>query len=91
MNKFTKLLRGMLNDAERIYRTLGEEIEFVTTYLDLEKLRLGGKFNYEIEIGEGLTQREQVPKLVLHTFAENSVKHGIMPSPEGGFIKIVCI
>jgi sensor histidine kinase YesM len=88
MNKFTMLLRGMLNDAERIYRTLGEEIEFVTTYLDLEKLRLGGKFNYSIEIGEGLTQRERVPKLVLHTFAENSVKHGIMPSPEGGFIKL---
>jgi hypothetical protein len=88
MNKFTMLLRAMLNDAERIYRTLGEEIEFVITYLDLEKLRLGGKFNYSIEIGEGLTQLERVPKLVFQTFAENSVKHGIMPSPDGGFIKL---
>jgi hypothetical protein len=91
MNKFTMLLRGMLNDAERIYRTLGEELEFVTTYLDLEKLRFGGKFNYEIIIGEGVTRKEQVPKLVLQTFAENSIKHGIMPCPSEGNIIISAV
>ena len=79
MNKFTQLLRGMLNDAERIYRSVAEELDFVTTYLELEKLRFGEKLKYEIEIGEGVSQKEQVPKLVLHTFAENAVKHGIMP------------
>jgi two-component sensor histidine kinase len=88
MNKFTHLLRGLINDAERIYRTLGEELEFVTTYLDLEKLRFGEKFNYEISIGENISQQEQVPKLVLHTFAENAIKHGIMSLNEGGIIKI---
>jgi hypothetical protein len=86
--KFTQLLRGILNDAERIYRSLGEELEFVTTYLDLEKLRFGEKFNYEIEIGEGISQKEKVPKMVLQTFAENAVKHGIMPGAEGGLLKI---
>jgi two-component sensor histidine kinase len=88
LNKFTQLLRGMLNDAERIYRSVGEELEFVTTYLDLEKLRFGEKLNYEIEIGEGVNQKEQVPKLVLQTFAENSIKHGIIPRDEGGILKI---
>jgi two-component sensor histidine kinase len=88
MNKFTHLLRGLINDAERIYRTLGEELEFVTTYLDLEKLRFGNKFNYEIQIGQNVSQREQVPKLVLHTFAENAIKHGIMSLSEGGILKI---
>jgi hypothetical protein len=88
MNKFTQLLRGLINDANRIYRSLGEELEFVITYLDLEKLRFGDKFNYEIIIGEGVSQREQVPKLVLHTFAENSIKHGIMSKTEGGLLKI---
>jgi signal transduction histidine kinase len=88
MNKFTQLLRGLINDAERIYRSLGEELEFVTTYLDLEKLRFGDKFNYEIMIAEGVSQQEQVPKLVLHTFAENAIKHGIMSLAEGGILKI---
>jgi hypothetical protein len=88
MNKFTQLLRGLINDAERIYRSLGEELEFVTTYLELEKLRYGEKFSYEIIIGEGVSQIEQVPKLVLHTFAENAIKHGIMSRDEGGILKI---
>jgi two-component sensor histidine kinase len=88
MRKFTQLLRSMLNDAERIYRNLGEEIDFVTTYLELEKLRFGEKFNYEIKIGDGISREEKVPKLVLQTFAENAVKHGIVPTGEGGTIKI---
>jgi len=88
MNKFTHLLRGLINDAERIYRSLGEELEFVTTYLDLEKLRFGDRFNYEIKIDENVSMQEQVPKLVLHTFAENAIKHGIMSRSEGGNLKI---
>lgn len=88
MNKFTQMLRVMLNDAERLYRSLGEEIEFVTTYLDLEKLRFGDKFNYFIDIRDGVSQKEQVPKLVLQTFAENSIKHGLMPCSDGGVLKI---
>jgi two-component sensor histidine kinase len=88
MNKFTILLRGMLNDAERIYRSVGEEIEFVTTYLELEKLRFGDRLNFRIEVGAGVNQREQIPKLVLHTFAENAVKHGIIPVTDGGTLLI---
>ncbi len=91
MHKFTRLLRSMLNDAEKIFRNLGEELDFVTTYLDLEKLRFGDKLNFEIEVGEGVSKSEQVPKLVLQTFVENAVKHGIMPSTEGGRIKILVI
>jgi two-component sensor histidine kinase len=88
MNKFTHLLRGLINDAERIYRSLGEELEFVTTYLELEKLRFGERFNYEIVIGQYINQQEQVPKLVLQTFAENAIKHGVMSRADGGTLKI---
>lgn len=88
MNRFTQLLRVMLNDAERVYRYLAEEIEFVTTYFELQKLRFEDKFDYRIELGDGVTQREKVPKLVLHTFSENAIRHGIMPRFEGGKIVI---
>lgn len=88
LSKFTKLLRSMVNDAERIYRQLWEEIEFVTTYLELEKLRFGEKFDFRIDTGEGLTLKEEVPKLVLYTFAENAIKHGIMPCNAGGMLRI---
>jgi two-component sensor histidine kinase len=88
LNKFTSLLRAMLNDAERIYRTLGEEIEFVTTYLELEKMRFGNKLEFSINVSEEVSGEEKVPKLVLHTFAENAIKHGIIPNPDGGKLQI---
>jgi two-component sensor histidine kinase len=88
LNKFTSLLRGMLNDAERIYRTLREEIEFVTTYLELEKMRFGDKLEFSINVAEELSGEEKVPKLVIHTFAENAIKHGIIPGKDGGRLQI---
>lgn len=88
MNKFTMLLRSLINDAERIYRSLAEELDFVRTYLELEKLRFGNKFIYEINISDDISEKEQVPKLVLHTFAENAIKHGLMSLQEGGMLKI---
>jgi sensor histidine kinase YesM len=81
----------MLNDTERVYRSLGEEIEFVTTYLDLEKLRFGEKFDYKIEISDEVSQKEQVPKLVLQTFAENAIKHGLMTYSYGGILRITVL
>jgi len=88
LNKFTRLLRQLLSDAERVYRTLEEELEFVTAYLNLEMLRFGEKFNYEINIGEGITQKENVPVMALQTFAENAIKHGLMPRASGGKLSI---
>jgi hypothetical protein len=88
MNKFTQLLRSLINNAEMIYRRLGNEIEFVTTYLELEKLRFGEKFNFEILIGKDIALKEQGPKLVLHTFAENAIKHRLISRTEGGTLKI---
>jgi two-component sensor histidine kinase len=88
LNKFTRLLRQLLADAERVYRTLDEELEFVTAYLNLEKLRFGDKFNFEITLGDTITRQEIVPVMVLQTFAENAIKHGLMPRTEGGKLTI---
>ncbi|HUX96367.1 MAG TPA: histidine kinase [Bacteroidales bacterium] len=89
LNKFTTLMRRMLNDADRIYRSIGEEIDFVTTYLDLEKMRFGNKLDYSVKLDEEVTGEESVPKLVLHTFAENAIKHGITPGEGRGMLQII--
>jgi LytS/YehU family sensor histidine kinase len=86
--KFTQLLRTIFSDSESLYCTLWEELEFVSNYLDLEKLRFGDKFSYEIVTGEGINQQELVPRLVVHTFAENALNQGIINLAEGGLIKI---
>lgn len=86
--KFTRLLRQLLADAERVYRTLDEELEFVTAYLNLEKLRFGDKFNYTIRLDEDITRQEIVPVMSIQTFSENAIKHGLMPLTEGGKLTV---
>jgi LytS/YehU family sensor histidine kinase len=89
MIKFTQLLRGIFNDSEDIYRSLGDELELVNTYLELEKLRFGEKLKYNVRVGENVTRKEQVPKFVIQTFAENSVNYGILPLTGQGVLNII--
>jgi LytS/YehU family sensor histidine kinase len=88
MIKFTQLLRRIFNDSDDIYRTLADELELVNIYLDLEKLRFGDKMKYEINMGDGVTQKEPVPKFVIQTFAENAVNYGILPLTSDGLLRI---
>lgn len=88
LNKFTRMLRQLLSDADRVYRSLDEEIEFVTSYLNLEKLRFSDKFNYTIRLDEDITRQEIVPVMSIQTFSENAIKHGLMPLNQGGKLVI---
>ncbi|MCE7996804.1 MAG: histidine kinase [Roseivirga sp.] len=79
--KFSKLTRQMLNytDSESIY--LSQEIEFLTNYLDLQKLRFGDKFSYEIYGTSDLEVDDFfVPPLITQPFAENALEHGFHKS-----------
>ncbi|GAB5526045.1 MAG: hypothetical protein Roseis2KO_39170 [Roseivirga sp.] len=79
--KFSKLTRQMLNytDSESIY--LSQEIEFLTNYLDLQRLRFGEKFSYEILGTDNLIADDFfVPPLITQPFAENALEHGFYRS-----------
>jgi LytS/YehU family sensor histidine kinase len=47
----------------------------------LEKIRLNGQLNYRFHISESVQQKSKIPKMLLHTFIENSIKHGIRHLP----------
>ena len=66
-------------------------LQEILLYLELEKMRFGDKLAFSIDTGSNINGDEQVPKLVLHTFAENAIKHGIMPNENGGKLKISVI
>lgn len=86
--KYTKLLRQSLLWSGQISNSLENEMDFVKSYLELEKLRLNG--NFEFYIDDKNLPDIQVPKFLIHTFTENAVKHGITPiiGIRKGIIKI---
>ena len=52
-----KLMRRNLELAEQLCVTLEEELDFVKTYIDLERRSLGTTFHPVIEIGDGVHPR----------------------------------
>src|SRR5690606_25197197 len=54
-----------------------EEMVFLTTYLELEGLRMDD-FDYSIELNKGISEHIQIPSMVLQPFIENAVKHGLL-------------
>lgn len=68
------LFRLSLNKGEDI-TTVTREIEHVKKYLDLQKIRMDEKFDYEILLDDDAKDC-RIPKLILQPFVENSLIHG---------------
>lgn len=73
-----KLMRRNLELAEQLCVTLEEELDFVKTYIDLERRSLGTTFHPVIEIGDGVHPGQvQLPSMLIQIPVENAVKHAL--------------
>jgi two-component system LytT family sensor kinase len=80
-------LRASLDQNERSLIRLGEEMEVVRAYLDVEGLRLGDRLRIREEIAADVMDA-LVPPFILQPLVENAVRHGIQSRRAGGFIEI---
>ena len=67
--------------------TLNEELDFVRKYLVLEKMRMGERLQFSIEVDPDCLD-EKIPSMILQPLVENAVKHGIAPKMDGGKVNI---
>ncbi|WP_449601379.1 sensor histidine kinase [Paenibacillus sp. Marseille-Q9583] len=87
---------GMSHNLSRYYRyttrqerdlvALSEETEFVTHYLEIQKMRMS-RLQYEVLIPPQMRKRD-LPPLVLQPLVENAVIHGIEPVSKEGLVRI---
>lgn len=82
----SNMLRYTLKRADKIV-SLDEEFDYITSYLNLQKVRFSDRLNYEINIDPQF-KNIKIPFMVLQNFVENSVIHGLETKEEGGYIKI---
>ena len=87
-SKLSDLIRSSMSNATRSYNTLGEELDFVKEYLEIEKYRFGDKLNWEVTLDPNIDLSISVPKMLIHIFVENAIKHGILKDNSKGCIKI---
>ena len=81
------LFRAALSDDGDARGNLGEELELVRRYLDIEKLRLGDRLQVRLDV-DTLPADLPMPRLLLQPLVENAVYHGIQQLPEGGTVAI---
>lgn len=79
--KFADLIRAYLNHSSKGYISLQEEVECLTIYLQLEKLRFEEKFSYEID-NLGINQDIKIPTMLIQPYVENAIKHGLLHKKE---------
>jgi two-component system, LytTR family, sensor kinase len=83
----SEFLRRATQDSHRAQVTLAEEVEYMQRYLDIQKVRFGGRLQVIVEIPAELLG-EQVPNLLLQPLVENAIKHGIAKRVSGGTIRV---
>ncbi len=87
LTRLGDLLRLMFSNAGQQMVSLKSEIEFISIYLELHKVRFQDKLEVVMEIADD-TSAAQVPNLLLQPLVENAVIHGTSKEKEDNKILI---
>ena len=89
LGKFSRLIRDILDTNREEKIGLQKELNMLTLYLELEKLRFGTKLQYEIEVEPSLMEQNlSIPTMIIQPFIENAILHGIMHKDNEGKVLI---
>lgn len=79
LSNFTHLTRQVLEVSSKKNIPIATEIEILTKYLDLEKMRFSEDFGYNITLGHSIDEDyHKIPPLLIQPFVENAIRHGLL-------------
>ena len=85
----TKLLRRNLELTDKLAVTLADELDFVNTYVALERSALGSDFEFVQEVDSKiLPDKVLLPAMMLQIPVENAIKHGLRMKEGKKWLKI---
>jgi hypothetical protein len=76
--------RAHMQHQEAVLR---DELALAEGYLEIQRLRMGERLRYEIEVSPEL-HGNRIPPAALLTLVENAIKHGLSPQPGGGLLRL---
>ena len=83
-----EIFRYALESTRVEWVRLEDELNFLKSYLEIEKTRFEDRLNYEFDVGSDV-RTLRIPPMILQPLVENAVRHGISPLIEGGRVRIV--
>lgn len=87
--KFARLMRLVLSNSETPSIPLKQELELLTIYMELEKMRSDDFFEMEVDVDEDVdAEYTQFPSMVLQPIVENAIWHGLMNRETPGVLTL---
>lgn len=78
LQKFSKLIRAVLENAQHDFVSLAKELDILDWYIQLEQIRANNRWSFAQAVDPTLLAQEiQVPPLILQPFVENAILHGL--------------
>lgn len=78
LSNFARLIRKTLDLSGEQYITLDQEIAYLQDYVQMEHLRFGDKFTWQIDLADDVDSFEvHVPPMLLQPIVENAIRHGL--------------
>lgn len=89
ISRFAKIMRQSLESTYEELVSVESEIDFITQYLEIQKLRFPDKFNYQFHVDDTLEINElKIPGMIIQPFVENAIEHGFKDIDYKGKIDI---
>ena len=76
IEQLADVFRYALRGAESEWAVLDDELEFVRSYLDVERARFGDRLQVDIDVAPDV-RGARIPTMMVQTLVENAVKHGV--------------
>lgn len=88
LSSLSQYLRYILDmDHKEIFVPLGRELELIDAYVEIEKARFDGRFEYISYVDERL-KTLLIPSLSIQPFVENAIRHGLFDKDGPGNVTL---
>jgi two-component system, sensor histidine kinase YesM len=78
LTNYSNLMRSMMENSNSDFVTIGNEVEQLKKYLDLEHLRFANKFDFNIIVDPNIdVETTFIPNMIIQPHLENAIWHGL--------------
>ena len=84
---FAAMMRYVMENGDYHYVTIGEELEYIDYYLQIQRRRMEGRLRYEVAVPE-MYHSTLCPFMLVHPLVKHAVRHVLDNSREGGSVSI---
>ena len=89
LTEFSRLMRLVLEQSQKDFIPLQQELEMIDLYINLEHDRFKDKFDFQLQIDPELDgDSYQIPPMLIQPYIENDIWHGLRYKEEKGLLKV---